>query len=105
MTVRVESDRWGPGPSILSPEYLDALRAALEDTPIIVEHRFYRGSSAPDRLIFEDFDRLETYLRTRTTPGDSIWTWRYDALCRDDNPLVHAKIPDTDGAVPETGPY
>ena len=105
MTVRVESDGWGPGPSILSSEYLDQLRAVIEDTPIIVEHRFYRGSSSPDRHIFENFEKLEEYLGTRTTPGDDIWTWRFDVLCRDDNALLHAKVPDTDGAVPARGPY
>jgi hypothetical protein len=105
MTLRVESDRWGPGPNILSPEHLEQLRAALEDTPVIVEHWFYRGSSAPDRHVFDDFEKLEAYLRTRTTPGDDIWAGRFDTLCRNENSLVHGKVPDTDGAVPASAPY
>jgi hypothetical protein len=103
--MRVESDGWGPGPSILAPETLAQLRAALEETPLIIEHRFYRGSRAPDRLIFDDAEECERYLRTCTHPGDAIWIWRYDALCRSDNALANAKVPDTDGAVPARGPY
>ena len=81
------------------------MRAALDETPLIVEHRFYRGASALVRLIFDDFGRLDEYLRTQTRIGDSVWVWRYDALCRDDNPLTQGKIPDSDGFVPKGGPY
>jgi len=103
--MRHESDRWGPGPSILDADTLAALRSAVEDTPLIVEHWFYRGASSPDRQIFEDGDALEAYLRERTRPGDAVWIWRFDALCRDDNALTHGKVPDADGTVPTGGAY
>ena len=105
MNWRYEGDEWGPGPSILAAETLAALRSALEETPLIVEHRFYRGSRAPDRLVFDDYERLEAYLREQTRPGDSFWVWRYDLLCRDDNSLARGKVPDADGFVPARGPY
>jgi hypothetical protein len=105
VSARGESDDWGRGASILANETLVSLRAALDETPLIVEHRFYRGASAPVRLIFDDFGRLDEYLRTQTRIGDSVWVWRYDALCRDDNPLTQGKIPDSDGFVPKGGPY
>ncbi len=105
MSVRVESDEWGTGPSILADSALAALRTALEQTPVIVEHRFYRGSRSPVRLVFDDFSDLELYFRHEARPGDSITTWRYDASCRDDNALVHGKLPDTDGLVPQRGAY
>jgi len=103
--MRDESDGWGPWPSILAEENLALLRAALEETLLIVEHWFFRGASAPDRHIFDDAEAFEAYLRTRTRPGDAIWVWRFDALCRDDNALTHAKVPDVDGAVPARGWY
>jgi hypothetical protein len=103
--MRYEGDGWGAGPSILSADTLAALRSAMEETPLIVEHRFYRGSRAPDRLVFDGADELEAYLRERTRPGDSFWVWRWDLLCRDDNPLAHGKVPDMDGAVPQQGAY
>jgi len=103
--MRHEADRWGPGPSILDAGTLAVLRSTLEDTPLIVEHRFYRGSSSPDRRVFENADDLEAYLRERTRPGDSIWIWRFDTLCRDDNSLAHGKVPDVDGTVPAGGAY
>ena len=103
--MRYEADGWGPGPSILASETLAALRSTLEDTPLIVEHWFYRGASSPDRHIFEDADALERYLRERTRAGDAIWIWRFDQLCRDDNALAHAKVPDVDGSVPARGAY
>jgi hypothetical protein len=105
MSLRHEGDGWGPGPSIFAAETLAALRAALNDTPLIVEHRLYRGAGAPIRLVFEDADELEAYLRERTRIGDDVWVWRFDALCRDDNALTHAKVPDADGSVPTRGPY
>jgi hypothetical protein len=105
MVIRVEADNWGPGPSILAEDRLETLRAALEETAVIVEHWFYRGSSGPDRFVTESFDDLVEYLRHKTRPGDSIWCWRYDQLCRDDNSLTHAKVPDEGGMVPARGAY
>jgi hypothetical protein len=103
--MRYEADDWGPGPSIRENDTLAALRFTLEDTSLIVEHRFYRGASAPARLVFDDADALEVYLLERTRPGDSIWVWRFDALCRDDNAVAHGKVPDADGQVPVRGAY
>jgi hypothetical protein len=90
---------------IISPEPLAAIRETLEHSPVIMEHWFYRGSCAPDRFIFDDYDKFEEYLRTRTRPGDANHVWRYDSLCRDDNVLTHGKCPDTDGLVPKKGAY
>ena len=101
----VESDEWGAGPSILAEETLARLREALEDSPVILEHWFYRGSSAPARLIFEDFDALREYLGRGWNPGDAFHAWRYDQACRDDNQLAHGKLPDERGRVPKRGAY
>jgi hypothetical protein len=103
--MRVEADHWGPGPSILAAETLAALRSALEETLLIVEHRYYRGSRSPGRYIFEEFELLEEHLREHGRPGDAFWVWRFDQLCRDDTALTHAKIPDEDGTVPTGGAY
>ncbi|MBA4149837.1 MAG: hypothetical protein H0X66_17115 [Verrucomicrobia bacterium] len=106
MSNRYEGDRWGfDAPSISSPERLAAIKQALEQSPIIVEHRFYRGSCAPDRLVFEDYEVFTEYLHAKVRPGDSLWFWRFDQLCRDDNCLTHGKFPDTDGMVPSGGAY
>ena len=53
-----ESDGWTTqGRKITDPECLEAIRKVLdEEGPVVVEHWFYRGSCAPDRLVFEDFD-------------------------------------------------
>ena len=103
--MRFEVDDWGAGPSILAEPTLAALRSTLEQTPLIVEHRFYRGSRAPERRVFDDFGDLTAYLRAEARPGDSIWAWRYDALCRNDNALTQGKVPDADGLVPRRGAY
>ena len=105
MNWRYEGDDWGPGPSILAATALATLRSALDETSLMVEHRFYRGSRAPDRLIFDDYYELEAYLRGRTRPGDSFLVWRFDLLCRDDNRLLEGKVPDADGSVPAGGAY
>ena len=103
--MRVESDRWGPGPSILAEDMLAKLRVALTETPLIIEHWFYRGGSSPRRYVFEDFEELETHLRERAKPGDAFWIWRFDQLCRNDNAFATGKRPDADGAVPAGGAY
>ena len=106
MSTRNEKDEWGTeAPSIMSPERLSAIREVLEQSPIIVEHWFFYGSRAPDRLVFDDYDAFDQYLRTQTRPGDAIHVWRYDALCRDDNALTHGKCPDIDGLTPKRGAY
>lgn len=102
---RAEADDWGPGRSILDSDSLEALRLALEQTPLIVEHRHYRGARAPTRLVFDEYEDLEEYLRTKAWRGDHFYVWRFDHLCRDDNPLVHGKLPDVDGTVPRGGAY
>jgi len=104
MTIRVEQDRWGAGPSILDPARLESLRAALELTPLIVEHWYYRGGSAPSYLVFDDFDELRAHLE-RAAPGDAFDIWRWDQLCRPESMFVSGKRPDQDGAVPAGGPY
>ena len=105
MPIRVDGENWGPGPNIMADDTLAALRAALGETAVLVEHRFYRGSSAPQRFVVDSFDPLLAYLREKTRPGDAIWLWRFDELCRDENPLTHGKIPDEEGLVPAGGPY
>jgi hypothetical protein len=103
--MRVESDDWGPGPNILADDTLALLRAALAETPLIVEHWFYRGGSSPRRYVFEEFEELEKHVRDLARPGDAFWIWRFDKLCLDDNALAVGKRPDADGAVPARGAY
>jgi hypothetical protein len=106
MSVRADVDRWGfTAPNILSPERLSLIRETMEESCIIVEHWYYRGSRGPGRLVFDDYDAFEEYLHKESRPGDSIWIWRFDALCRVDNALAQGKYPDTDGMVPERGAY
>ena len=102
-----DRDGWSAaGPSILAPDRLAAIRRVLEDKgPVIVEHRFYYGSRAPDRLVFDDYDELVAYLGTKVAPGDAVWAWDYADVCRDDNPLAAGKYPDADGRVPTGGSY
>ena len=106
MSKHNERDEWGTeAPSILSPERLATIRQTLEQSPIIVEHWFFYGSCAPDRLVFDDYELFEEYMRTHTQPGDAIHVWRYDALCRDDNELTHGKCTDAEGLTPKRGAY
>ena len=106
VSIRNEADRWGREvPCVTTPQQLEALRHAFERSAIVVEHRFYRGSRSPDRMVFDDYDTFREYLRTHAQPGDSFWFWSYDDVCRDDNPLAHAKFPDSDGTVPAGGAY
>ncbi len=101
MRVRLfsEKDEWTTdGRNITSPESLAQIRRVLEDeAPIIVEHRFYRGASAPVRMIFDDFEDFAEYLNTQGSAGDSIWIWNFGTSCTDENVFVQGKCPDDNG--------
>ncbi|MHC5537357.1 hypothetical protein ACYOEI_03870 [Singulisphaera rosea] len=104
---RSEDDGWtAEGRKIITPEVLAKIRQCLEDQgPVIVEHWFYRGSCAPDRLVIDDYDALVEYLDTQTFAGDAIHVWSYALVCRDDNELTYGKCPDDEGRVPTRGAY
>lgn len=103
---RSEDDDWTTdGRKITAPETLAAIRRCLVDSPIIVEHWFYRGSRSPNRLIFDDYDGFLDYLNTRTSAGDLIHVWSIAPLCRHDNELAYGKCPDENGLVPRRGAY
>jgi hypothetical protein len=105
MSARVETDNWVAGANVLSAETLARIGSALEAGPLVVEHRFYRGSRSPERLVVEDIGRLKAYLSANAVPGDSFWFWSFDAVCRDDNALLNSKYPDKDGTTPRGGVY
>lgn len=106
MNTYNDRDEWGTEvPSIMSSERLAIIRDVLEHSPVIVEHWFFYGGCAPDRLVFNDYGAFDEYLRMKTRPGDAIHVWRYDAICRDDNVLTHGKCPDANGLTPKRGAY
>ena len=102
-----EKDEWTTdGMKITSPETLARVQRVLEDeAPIIVEHRFYRGASAPARMIFDDFEDFVEYLNSQCSAGDSIWIWNYGTTCADQSAFVQGKCPDDQGRVPQKGAY
>lgn len=100
-------DEWGvDGPLLTAPEVLALLRRTLEvESPLVVEHRHYRGSRAPTRFVSDNYEELVAYLETETSAGDSFLIWRLDVCCTDDNALAKGKIPDAAGRVPRGGAY
>jgi hypothetical protein len=99
------TDDWSnSGANILAPELLAKIRDILERQPVILEHRLYRDSSAPLRLIFDDYEDFLDHLKS-ARPGDHVLVWGYADLCRGDNELVNAKYPDSTGRTPRGGPY
>jgi hypothetical protein len=106
MSAPQERTGWSiNGSSIASPECLEAIEHAFEGSSLIVEHHFYFGGRAPSASVIEDFEDFMEYLRTTVRPGDLIWCWRYNDLCRDDNSVTHGEYPDEHGLVPDGGAY
>lgn len=104
----MNTDDWTrDGLRITDPEMMRRVAEVLEhDSPLIVEHRFYRGSRAPHRFVCETVVELEQYLRDHARAGDSFWMWSFEQVCRDDNPVVAAaKMPDREGRTPAGGAY
>lgn len=104
---RAERDDWrSDGHKIVSSENLTAIRDVLENRGcIIVEHWLYRGASAPERRVFDDFDEFLNYIKTSTYGGDAVDVWSMHDLCTPQNRLAEGKIPDLDGCVPSRGAY
>ncbi len=104
---RNESDRWTLAvPRITEPAKLDAIREVIEKRgPIIVEHWYYRGASAPSRHIFEDYEAFTMYLNEECFAGDIIDVWDWSRACKTDNALASGKCPDAKGEAPEGGAY
>jgi hypothetical protein len=104
---RSDADRWSKeGAKISSPESLSVIRDNIDELgPIIVEHWFYRGSSAPDRIVFDDYSDFIEYLRKNAYAGDDIHIWSFAAVCNSDNRLLNGKCPNNNGEVPKGGPY
>jgi hypothetical protein len=104
---RSEDDDWTvDGRKITASEVLETVRQCLENEgPIIVEHWYYRGSCAPDRSVFDDYEAFVEYLDAHASAGDAIHVWSFAAVCRNDNELASGKCPDEDGLVPRQGAY
>jgi len=99
-------DDWSEsGPNILAPELLARIKNILEQQPIILEHRLYRASAAPLRLVFDEYEDFLDHLKSRARPGDRLLIWGYSDLCRDDSELVDGKFPDATGRTPSRGAY
>jgi hypothetical protein len=104
---RCEADSWSfDGEKISSSEKLDSIRKALEDEgPILVDHRFLRGSRGPDTLVFDSYERFIAYLTDNARSGDLITVWSLWPFMRDTPPLAQGKCPAEDGTVPKGGAY
>lgn len=101
-----EDDNWQTnGKKVTSEENLKNIESTLEEDCIIVEHWFYRGASAPDRLVFDSYKNFEEYINEKIRPGDAIYIWKFSQCCQDNNYLVYGKVPDEKGRVPEKGAY
>jgi hypothetical protein len=50
--------------SLADEDRLERLKAALEESLVIVEHRFYFGSRAPHVFVVDDFHNLRQYAGT-----------------------------------------
>ena len=97
---------WGTEGSVITdPANREKIRQAFEESDLIVRHWFLYGSSAPDRMIFSDFEEFKKYLRHKVKPGDALDIWSFEDVCRQDNLLLEGKKPDAEGRVPKGGAY
>lgn len=104
--VSTADDNWTTDASvILSLENASAIREALDRSPIIVEHRFYRGGSSPSRIAFDDYEDYSAYLAEHGRAGDIINVWVWEDVCNEGSRIVSGKCPDDDGYVPTKGGY
>jgi hypothetical protein len=104
---QVDADEWTcDGEKISTPEKLAAIKAVLEkDGPILVQHKFLRGSRAPHEVVFDDYEDFILYLTEHARAGDKVSVWSLWPFMRDTPPLAYGKCPAEDGTVPKKGAY
>lgn len=104
---RYEGDDWsGEGSKISAPENLEAIRNILEEEgPILVRHRFYRGGSGPDHLVFNEFEEFLAYLNEQAYAGDAIDVWSIWQIAGPESRIAEGKCPDENDLVPKGGAY
>lgn len=99
-------DHWIVGyRNFYSSENLDRVKETCEKGALIVEHWYLFGGSAPNRIIFDGYDRFVEYLHEHTKPGDILYCWDFDALCQHDNTTGEGKVPDELGRGFKGGAY
>src|SRR5687768_4728898 len=90
----------------IDDELISKLQQIIRDeSAVIVEHKHYRGSRAPDRFVFDDPDALSRYVTESIRAGDVVYVWKFETVCTDDDMHTYAKMPDADGKVPVKGYY
>lgn len=104
---RSDDDGWTiEGKKITDSAALERIRQCLEDEgPIILEHWFYRGSCAPERLVFDNYDKFIEYLNTEAFAGDDMHIWSFAKVCGNNNTIAKGKCPDDAGMIPRMGAY
>ena len=104
---RLEHHAWTlEGEKLDAPENVSAIQKIFdEDGPILVRHWYLGGATAPNKVVFESFEEFVAYLEKNAGTGDEIEVWNLWPFMRDTPPVVKAKCPDADGAVPREGFY
>lgn len=104
---RNEADQWVPeGSQITSPDNLAKIKRILEEEgPVLLQHWFYRGGSAPHYAVFDDYDELLVYLNQNAYAGDAIDIWSVWQICSLENRAAEGKCPDEQGLIPRGGAY
>ena len=91
---------------ISDSETLSAVSKAFTDGKLLLlEHRHYRGSCGPDRVVLNDYDCFVNYLKTNAAAGDAIHVFDITAALEDGKQFVQGKCPDERGEVPKGGAY
>jgi hypothetical protein len=112
ITPRTQPNRFGnpeqweaDHENFYKPEVLERIKAAIEEAPLIVEHWYLFGGSAPKRVVFDGFEELVNYLHEHTKPGDLLYCWDFSVVCPHGTALAAGKVPDEAGRGFKGGAY
>ncbi len=101
------NDEWSMSNSAISEEsILNKVKNTFEEGKLLVaEHWYYRGSRSPNRLVFDDYNAFEDYLKTNAYAGDSIHVFDITESLLDGKQFVYGKCPNESGETPTKGAY
>ena len=105
-TVTGQCDWSTDGKKVTDQDFESVIEQLFDSgNSIVLEHRYFYGSSAPDWTILHDYEDTVEYLNSSAKAGDHILIYSFDEMLNSVKCLTSGKCPNELGEVPNGGAY